>query len=222
MQVDNIHWIVVEDSSRKSAFVTSLLARMPFPCKHLFALSSFAERKTRTRGASQRNAGLSQLLKEPIGDGDVIYFADDDNTYDVRLFDDIRKTRRVGVFPVGFMKPLPFTTPVVRDGVVVDFLDHWPAKRTFMVDMAGFSVNIGFWRQRGSPLFVARALGYLEDDFLKSLNITLKDLEPLAANCSQLLVWHTKTTSVKKRKSTLDKAAANFSNTNVIRLLNQV
>ncbi len=31
----------------------------------------------------------------------VVYFADDDNAYDVRLFEEIRKVQNVGVLPVG-------------------------------------------------------------------------------------------------------------------------
>ena len=66
------------------------------------------------RGVSNRNAGLEFVLKHAQTTGDtsgVIYFADDDNTYDLKLFDEIRKTKKVSVFPVGFVgKYLPFSS----------------------------------------------------------------------------------------------------------------
>jgi len=44
------------------------------------------------RGVLQRNAGLSWLrshLDTSPQDSGVLYFADDDNTYDLRLFDEV-------------------------------------------------------------------------------------------------------------------------------------
>lgn len=222
MNVRNLHWIVIEDSAQRSSFVTSLLSRMPFATSHLAATSTAGE-KSKVRGASQRNAGLKLLLKNPntLHDDDVIYFADDDNSYDVRLFDEIRRTQRVGVLPVGFMRALPFSSPVVGGGKVLEFLDHFPAERTFQMDLAGFAVNAGFWRSRGAQLFVARKVGYLEDDFLKALKVTLDELQPLADNCTQVLVWHTKTTGSSTARGTMQKARRNFAKTNVETLVNQ-
>ncbi len=35
----------------------------------------------------------------------VTYFADDDNTYDLRIFKEIRKTKGISMFPVGLLRP---------------------------------------------------------------------------------------------------------------------
>lgn len=40
--------------------------------------------------------------------------------------------------------------------------------------------------------------GHEEDRFLVSLGLKLDEIEPLAANCSKVLVWHTKTAKYKK------------------------
>jgi hypothetical protein len=40
-------------------------------------------------------------------------------------------------------------------------------------------------------------VGYEEDYFLQSLNVTFEDLEPLAEGCSKVLVWHTQTEKKK-------------------------
>ncbi len=39
-------------------------------------------------------------LKKQIG---VLYFGDDDNSYDLRLFEEIRDTRNISMFPVGLV-----------------------------------------------------------------------------------------------------------------------
>ena len=44
-----------------------------------------------------------------------MYFADDDNTYDVELFAELRKTRRVSMFPVGLIHPSGVSSPVLND-----------------------------------------------------------------------------------------------------------
>ncbi len=82
----------------------------------------------------------------------VLYFADDDNTYDLRIFDEIRKTKKVSVFPVAFIGTQSISSPVVEtrevrgpDGKihsvkkVVGFTDDWFASRKFPMDMAGNS-----------------------------------------------------------------------------------
>jgi hypothetical protein len=56
------------------------------------------------KGEEQRNVAL-QYLKEhhkDFGKDAVVYFADDDNAYDVRLFDNyIRKVKTIGIWAVG-------------------------------------------------------------------------------------------------------------------------
>lgn len=63
------------------------------------------------RGVQQRNAGLEFLL-EHFGKNTegYIYFLDDDNTYDIRIFDEIRKIEedQVGVWPVGIVGKLRY------------------------------------------------------------------------------------------------------------------
>ena len=47
----------------------------------------------RPRGVAGRNAGLGWVLHRARTG--VVYFADDDNTYDVRLFAEVRITRQL-------------------------------------------------------------------------------------------------------------------------------
>lgn len=78
---------------------------------------------------------------------------------------------------------------------MVGFFDSWPARRAFPVDMAGFAINLKFLKPDAVMPYVA---GYEEDKFLRSLNLQLEDIEPLADNCSKVLVWHTRTTKIRK------------------------
>ena len=86
----------------------------------------------------------------------VIYFADDDNSYDVRIFEEIRQTERVSVFPVGLILKYGVSSPIVRDGKVVGFYDAFQAGRKFAMDMAGFSVSVKLFKSRPGATFPAK------------------------------------------------------------------
>lgn len=47
------------------------------------------KRKVKARGVSNRNKGLQWIRQNFVDANGVIYFADDDNTYDLRLFDEV-------------------------------------------------------------------------------------------------------------------------------------
>ena len=63
-----------------------------------------------------RRAALKWLMQntQPTDPG-IVYFADDDNTYDVELFAELRKTRRISMFPVGLIHPSGVSSPVLND-----------------------------------------------------------------------------------------------------------
>ena len=201
----NVHWVVAEDSDKCSPLVASLLKRLDLPYTHLISpqpnIYKEAKLKYNPRGVSSRRAGLSWVMEhQPEG---VVYFGDDDNTYDIRLFKEIATTKQVSMFPVGFIGIQGVSSPIVVDGKVVGFSDDWFAQRKFPVDMAGFAVNLEFLRLRNKKADRAMPYkaGYEEDVFLQNLNLTLDDIEPMASDCTEVLVWHTKT--VKEKKSSL-------------------
>ena len=138
--------------------------------------------------------------------------------YDLRLFEDIRWTRKISLFPVGFIGDSAYSSPIVvkreipiatqsygqsswqnnssQSCEVVGFSDPWFAKRKFPIDMAGFAVNVDFLASKphqSMPYLV----GYEETLFLQSLNVTLSDFEPLCECASKVYVWHTKTVKQK-------------------------
>lgn len=98
--VPNLHWIVVEDSAVPSAQVEQLLSTLGVPHTYLyeptpstFKLNESDPNWLKPRGVLQRNRALQWLCDHQIPDKElaVVYFADDDNTYDVRIFEEVFK-----------------------------------------------------------------------------------------------------------------------------------
>ena len=113
MHVPNLHWIVVEDAENKSLLVKSLLSQKN-SCKvrsstHLNVRTPKTHRRgpkdpvwLKSRGVQQRNLALSWLRdaapsKQLLLTGhDVVYFGDDDNVYDLRVFEEVGVVLSVG------------------------------------------------------------------------------------------------------------------------------
>lgn len=118
----------------------------------------------------------------------------------MRLFEQLRQTRKVSVFPVGALSILGVSSPILdnQTGRVIDFHDPYDKKfgRKFAMDMAGFGVNLQYFLSLGDKVQMNYLEGDQEDSFIKSLQVELKDLEPLASNCTEVLVWHVQTKPV--------------------------
>ena len=98
MLVPNVVWIVIEDSKSRTSSVTRLLERCRVNSVHLNATTPIETPKTHTkrkpvkfkfRGVTQRNAGLQWMRSHHGNSSGVVYFADDDNKYDLRLFEEV-------------------------------------------------------------------------------------------------------------------------------------
>ncbi|XP_046571900.1 galactosylgalactosylxylosylprotein 3-beta-glucuronosyltransferase 2-like [Haliotis rubra] len=144
--------------------------------------------------------GLSWLRKnlDPEIQPGVVYFVDDDNTYDLKIFAQMRKTKKVSVWPVGLVGGLRFESPIVKNGKVTGWFTYWKPDRPFALDMAGFAVNLQLFFTYPEVEFsnyVKR--GFQESTVLSGMMVTLDDLEPLADNCTKVLVWHTRTEAPK-------------------------
>ena len=70
--------------------------------------------------------------------------------------------------------------------------------------MAGFAISVDFLESRPEASMPFWA-GYEEDVFIQTLNVGLDHLQPLANDCTEVLVWHTKTVSEKTPKIKLTK-----------------
>lgn len=229
MHVPALHWIVVEDANQISGRVRRLLRRSQLNYTHMLGPkpARFVTTPKTGKGASKKKApalprGVSNRLaaldwvRKNVRSG-VLYFADDDNSYDVQLFEEMRWTKKVSMWPVGLVTHLAVSSPIVKAGRIIGFYDGWIASRKFPVDMAGFAVNIAFMLQRPN-VTMPFMVGYEEDGFLRSLNVSLADLEPKASNCTEVLVWHTKTVANKIPKRLTPKEMDKYKQTNVLKL----
>ncbi|XP_005292717.1 galactosylgalactosylxylosylprotein 3-beta-glucuronosyltransferase 1-like isoform X2 [Chrysemys picta bellii] len=205
LHVQNLHWVVVEDSPRRTNLVSNLLEKAGLNFTHLNVESPQSLKMSgpwipshKPRGTLQRNLGLHWLrdsfnnTQPPEG---VVYFADDDNTYSLELFEEMRYTRRVSVWPVAFAGGLRYESPIVSPaGKVVGWKVVFDPNRPFAIDMAGFAVSIRLILERPQATFKLEGIkgGYQESSLLKDL-VTMDGLEPKAANCTKVLVWHTRT-----------------------------
>lgn len=94
MHVPGLLWIIIEDSKSKSVLVANVLQHCRVNSVHLNAVTSKETKKAAQRGVEQRNAGLDwarQHCREHCDNNcsGVVYFMDDDNKYDLRLFDEV-------------------------------------------------------------------------------------------------------------------------------------
>ncbi|XP_029163279.1 galactosylgalactosylxylosylprotein 3-beta-glucuronosyltransferase P-like [Nylanderia fulva] len=220
MLVKNVHWLVIEDATVATKQVTKLLERTGLKFDHLIAPmpEKYKLKKgAKPRGVSNRNRGL-QWIRANATRG-VFYFADDDNTYDIELFDEIRKTKTVSMFPVGLCTKFGLSSPILKNGKFAGFYDGWVAGRKFPVDMAGFAVNVRFLHLRPNASMPFRA-GYEEDGFLKSLApFEPRDAQLLADNCTKVLAWHTQT---KKNEPSASLDTKLYGSTNLVKLKQQI
>ncbi|XP_055908055.1 galactosylgalactosylxylosylprotein 3-beta-glucuronosyltransferase P isoform X1 [Eupeodes corollae] len=214
--VANLLWLVIEDANKTSDLVSKTLNRIGIPYEYLIAPMPEEykkKNKAKPRGVSNRNRGLD-WLRENATEG-VFYFADDDNTYDISIFEQMRYTKKVSMWPVGLVTKLGISSPIIRNGKIDGFYDGWIGGRKYPVDMAGFAVNVKFLLERPKAKMPFKP-GYEEDGFLKSLApFNNTDIELLASECTEILTWHTQT---KKNPPAQILNMTKFHHTNLVKL----
>ncbi len=152
------------------------------------------------RGVVQRNEGLSWIREHARPDAagrGAVYFADDDNTYSLELFEEIRTVDGVAIWPVGFVGEIMVEKPLVDAAGrrVVGWNALWSPRRPFAVDMAGFAVGLRHLLETPKAKFAYEVKrGYQETEFLKHL-VSMDELEPRSMD--RVLVWHTRTEKVR-------------------------
>ncbi|XP_040184878.1 galactosylgalactosylxylosylprotein 3-beta-glucuronosyltransferase 3 [Rana temporaria] len=222
--VPALHWILVEDSVERTAAVAELLAQSDLPHTHLnvqtppaMKLKDSDPNWLKPRGVEQRNEALRWLHQHRSpGDRGVVYFADDDNTYSVKIFQEMRHTQKVSVWPVGLVGGLKYEAPLVDHGKVVGFHTAWKTHRPFPMDMAGFSVSLSLLLTYPKAKFDPDAeRGFLESSLLGQL-VTVSELEPRAENCTKVWVWHTRTEKPKLKQEDLLEKQGRGSNPKIL------
>ncbi|KAF9807866.1 hypothetical protein SFRURICE_000647 [Spodoptera frugiperda] len=215
MHIKNLHWVVIEDSAEKTKLVANLLKESNLKYTHLnikthktkqstvmdiniclFKTSLYNTSWYCASGVEQRNLALDWLkghLQKAEDQRGVVFFMDDDNTYSLKVFDEMRKIKRVGVWPVGIVGGMRVEMPLVTDGKVSGFNAWWKPFRPFPIDMAGFAINATLFLEHPEAKFSRKVQsGFQESEILKYFT-TRDELEPLAENCTKVYVWHTRT-----------------------------
>lgn len=210
----NIHWILVEDSQQKTPLVTKFVKEIQnygeLNVTHLnvmtppeYKMKSSDPNWLKPRGVLQRNAGIHWIRdnSDIIDRKGVVYFADDDNTYDLKLFEEMRSTNRVSVWPVGLVGGLIVETPIVRNGRVIGFNTMWKKERQFPIDMSGFAVSADLLLKTPNAYFSLKVnRGYQETFLIEQLISSIDQLEPKANDCTEVLVFHTRTEAPNLRQ----------------------
>jgi len=87
--VKSLHWIVIEDGNKTLPEVNYLLLKSGINFTYLNA-KPYRNVSKSLKGIHQRNKGIFWLRKNvDLSKDGVVYFADDDNTYDLELFDQV-------------------------------------------------------------------------------------------------------------------------------------
>uniref|UniRef100_A0A0N5C4C3 Galactosylgalactosylxylosylprotein 3-beta-glucuronosyltransferase n=1 Tax=Strongyloides papillosus TaxID=174720 RepID=A0A0N5C4C3_STREA len=206
--IPNVYWILIEDGDEKSKLLNRLLERSQIPYSYLVHKTAPGYPK---RGWYQRDMALTFLRKnhELITNGythSVVFFGDDDNSYDTRLFTDyISNVKDVGIWAVGHVGGAVFESPKVENNKVIGWHVRWNPKRKFATDMAGFAISLKRFIDYPEALFgksCKRGGGAPEPCLLEDLGVTPEQLEPFGFNnppgvSREILVYHTKTTKPK-------------------------
>jgi len=197
----NVHVIVVEDSLNRTAKVDNILgSSLLLHWSHRYIKSS---RRLKVRGSEQRNEGIRAIREIVFGEADaelrnayedaVVYFADDDNAYDVRILDELRKVRNVGTWPVALSgRKIAERCEVDTSTGRIKGYNSALKWRPYPIDTAGYGLHVRYFLKHEPPLMFnpLSKIYHLESDFLKMTNISKYDFEPLADNCTKVYTWH--------------------------------
>lgn len=96
--VPKLHWLLVEDSPNRTKLVANLLRSCGVCHSHLNASTDPRYKHNgsenwaaKPRGVDQRNEGLRWLRSQTHASNAVVYFADDDNSYSLRIFEEVSR-----------------------------------------------------------------------------------------------------------------------------------
>ncbi|CAD5223367.1 unnamed protein product [Bursaphelenchus okinawaensis] len=196
--VPNVFWLVVEDGDYRVDKVEQVMRRTGLD----YAYINTTNEGLPCRGWAHRNRALDWIQKHraQFNSNDVVYFADDDNAYDIRLFTEyIAKVEVMGVWAVGTSAYAIVESPKVKNNKVVGWNVVYRPSRKFATDMAGFAINIDTLVKSKPRLTLHCAGQSPEDCFLNQLNISWDDMVPFGDGTEDILVWHRKTAGGKFR-----------------------
>lgn len=193
-------WIVVE-MNVASVETADILRRTGVMYRHLVCSKNMTDIKD--RGVHQRNVALEHIEHHRL-DG-IVYFADDDNSYSLELFESIRSINRFGTWPVAMLAQSKSKAimegPVCNGSQVIGWHTNEKSKqlRRFHVDMSGFAFNSTIlwdpkkWhRPTSDPIRQLDNVkeGFQETTFIEQIVEDESQMEAVPPGCSRVLNWH--------------------------------
>lgn len=172
-------WVVVEDDHHINTQVKDLLEKSGI--EHVYLNIC-----TRKWGNAQKNMGLTYIRDKGLKG--IVYFADDDNMWHPPLFDEIRKTKRISIFPVGNLGPYGVEKPIIKEGKIIGWSTYW-LSRKFPVDQAGYAFNTELLHKVKDPLWSHDKFAG-ESEFIVKMIDSPDKMEILCNNCRDCYVWH--------------------------------
>lgn len=151
----------------------------------------------------QKNNAIFHIKKHRL-DG-IVHFADEERVYSVDLFEDMRKIRRFGTWPVathvGARYKVVLEGPVCRGNQVTGWHTNkrGGVPRRFPIGFSGFAFNSTIlWdpQRWNSPTLESIILhsggrgGLQESRFIEKLVEDETQMEGLADNCTRVMVWN--------------------------------
>jgi len=210
--IKNVIWIVVEDSRTLDDKIKHMLKKSKI--SHVYLCAG----PTNDLGHEQRNMALTYIRDKNIKG--IVYNADDDNFYKRRLFNEIEKTKKMSVFPVGNLGPRNIERPIVKDNKIISWDSGWKTRK-FPVDMAGFAFDSALLSSLKNPLWNHKGRGGETEFIEKSINSS-DELEFLCDNCMKCYVWHNEPlffgksiTSITRKLKKLKKFLSNIYHINL-------
>jgi hypothetical protein len=198
--VPRVIWIVIEDSDCRHSEVYSYIKDFPLLVYTNQQLANVPS--SYNKGAEQRNLAI-RIVRSHLNlfHNSVVYFGDDDNTYNSALLPMLFRTHRLSVFNVGLINEA-VEGPMSKAGKFVGWQTLYRGKwfqreRKFCIDMAGFAVSADYLSTSDAFFNPKGTRGYLETDFLELFDLDLAELEVLTSADTEIVAWHTKTSYMR-------------------------
>lgn len=182
-KIQNLIWILCEDNHTIDIEINEILSNSNI--KYIY----LSYGPTKDKGNEQRNFCYEYIVNNDLHG--IIYNADDDNEYDIKLFDEIKKTKNISIFPVGNLGPNGIERPIIENNILLYWDADWTSRR-FPVDMAGFAFNsiyLYIKKYQNKKLWDHYGIGG-ESEFITYITNNYNHLEFLCDNCKLCYVKH--------------------------------
>ncbi|KAJ3670804.1 hypothetical protein LUZ60_008230 [Juncus effusus] len=191
-------WIVV-DRYYQSMETARILMATGLMYRHFSCMMNVTNMRKMVN--CQRNIAIYHIKKHHING--IVYFADDDGIYSLELFEEMRKIKRFGTWPVATLqdphKRILLEGPLCNGKRVLGWHSNQNSKavRRFHTSLSGFAFNSSIiwdskkWRRHPrSIIFHSTGKGSMQDSkFVELLIEDERQMEGLGDNCTKIMVW---------------------------------